>query len=121
MSVNFKSTSRLLTSSCAALLFLASCSYQNLDKVAPEINEVKRGKKFRINLPENHQDGYTWSQLTKTFSSIEELNQVWHGNVKGIDFNYKTKGIGTDTLRFVKRKYTDTLETRTILVKVIKD
>jgi hypothetical protein len=117
--LNYQHLYRILLVSAASLSLLESCNYHNVQKVAPEINEVKIDEKFRVNLPENHQDGYTWSQGTKSLHHVEELNQVWHGNDKWIDFNYKTKALGTDTLYFIKRKYTDTIETRTILVKVI--
>lgn len=120
MNLQLKAFLKFLCAPFFITLFLASCSYQSIQKEAPEINEVKLNNKFKVNLPENHQDGYTWSQITKKLNYIEELNQVWHGNEKGIDFNYKSKALGTDTLHFIKRKHTDTLSTKTIIVKVIQ-
>lgn len=120
-SLNHHHLFKVVIVSNLCICLFGSCNYHSVQKVAPEINEVKVDEKFRINLPENHQDGFTWSQTTKHLSHVEELNQVWHGNKKGIDFNYKASATGTDTLHFIKRKHTDTIETRTIIVKVIND
>lgn len=104
------------------LLLLAGCSLPKLEKEAPKINEVKNRAKFRINLPENHTTGYLW-QLSPDFDRnvIENLGPVWHGNEKGIDFNLKTSAVGQTTLNFVLRKYTDTLDVKNFIIKIVEN
>lgn len=103
-------------------ILMAGCTLPRLDKEAPAANEIGAGKKFRINLPENHSTGYLW-QLDRNFdnSIIEELNAVWHGNEKGIDFNFKSLKIGETTLTFVLRKHTDTSNVKSFIVKIIDE
>ncbi|MFN8229419.1 MAG: protease inhibitor I42 family protein [Bacteroidia bacterium] len=96
-----------------------SCSYKNINAEAPIVNEVKLNEKFKINLPENHTDGYTWQQKNISLKNINELSQTWRRKEKGIDFNYQSIQNGVDTLIFVKRKHTDTLETKKFIIKVI--
>jgi predicted secreted protein len=102
------------------LVFICSCSLPQLNKEAPEINTVEKNKKFRINLPENHNTGYLW-QLSTGFDQTvaEELNAVWHGNEKGIDFNFKAGESGQTTFTFVLRKHTDTSNVKSFIVKII--
>lgn len=100
------------------LLINLSCSYKNINVEAPSINEIKINEKFKINLPENHTDGYTWQQTNLQLNCLNSKGEVWHGNEKGIDFNYHALQVGVDTLFFVKRKYDDTLMTKKFIIKV---
>ncbi len=108
----------------AALIFsiawmMQSCSLPQLNKEAPAVNEVKAHAKFRISLPENHSTGALW-QLDQNYdrSVVEELNAVWHGNEKGIDFNFKTLSAGQTTLNLTLRKYKDTLNVKSFVVRI---
>jgi predicted secreted protein len=102
--------------SVIALIFFFSCfqfcSLTQIKDESPKINLVKNGTKFKINLPENHSDGYLW-QL------IHDVGAVWHGNERGIDFNLKALSIGQTTLTLIKRKYTDTITNKTFIVNII--
>jgi hypothetical protein len=102
-----------------ASVFFQNCRGHEIHKEAPEINEIRTETKFRINLEEDHSRGYTW-QLQDSYdrSIVEQLNSVWHGNLKGIDFNFKTHAVGRTILTFVKRRYTDTLDVKTFIVKI---
>ena len=89
--------------------FFSNCRLPEIKLEAPAVNTVKKGAKFRINLPENHIEGYNW-QLKQDFDKrvVRSLNEVWHGNEKGIDFNLQAHDTGRVTLLFTLRKYTDT-------------
>lgn len=102
------------------LFVLNGCTLPQLDKETPSVNEVGIHTKFRINLPENHTTGYLW-QLNQNFDKalLEEMNAVWHGNEKGIDFNFKSLKVGETTLTFVLRKHTDTSNVKSFVVKII--
>jgi len=99
---------------------ISSCSYTQLKNEAPLLNRIKVNKKFKINLPENHTDGYMW-QLKDDYNKnlISHLNAVWHGNEKGIDFNFQSLSIGQVTLSFTKRKYLDTSDFKTFIVNIL--
>lgn len=99
---------------------LQFCSLTQIKDESPKINLVKNGSKFKINLPENHSDGYIW-QLSENYDKklIQDVGAVWHGNEKGIDFNLKALSIGQTTLTLFKRKYTDTLNNKTFIVNII--
>ena len=101
--------------------FLSKCSLPEIKKEAPEINEVKKGSKFTIILPENHTTGYIW-QLSPDFDKniVENLNVVWHGNEKGVYFNFETHVKGQVVLTFVNRKYTDTLNVKSFIIKTLE-
>ena len=43
---------------------------------------------------------------------------MWHGNEKGIDFNFEARAAGTATLTFIKRVYSDTVETVNYVVEI---
>lgn len=106
------------TGSVAAFL-LFSCRYPEAGKRAPAVNEISSGEKFRINLPEDHTTGYTW-QLVQDYDRnvVSQLNEVWHGNTKGIDFNLQGGAAGQTTLTFVSRKFTDTSDIQHFIVKI---
>jgi predicted secreted protein len=81
---------------------------------------VPAGKQFRINLPEDHSTGYGW-QLSQDYDTrlLRHISDVWHGNDKGIDFNFKALSAGQLTLTLVSRKYTDTAATKQFVVKIL--
>lgn len=102
-----------------ALVLFQNCSMIELNKELPAINEVTPDTKFRIILPENHTSGYIW-QLNQDYDQkvIERINEVWHGNDKGIYFNLRSLAAGQTTLTFVSRKYTDTSDIKHFIVKI---
>ena len=106
------------------LIFTVSCfqfcSLTQIKDESPKINLVKNETKFKINLPENHSDGYLW-QLSENYDKklIHDVGAVWHGNERGIDFNLKALSIGQTTLTLIKRKYTDTITNKTFIVNII--
>jgi hypothetical protein len=99
--------------------FLHGCRYDEIKYEAPQVNTVEAGAKFRINLPEDHREGYLW-QLRQDYDRgvVEQLNEAWHGNEKGIDFNMRGRGAGQTTLTFVQRKYRDTSDIKHFIVKI---
>jgi predicted secreted protein len=109
--------------SISATIFLTalhSCSLKEVKKNFPEVNQVLVNEKFRINLPENHSDGYTWN-LYDTYDKqlLTNINTVWHGNTKGLDFNFAALAAGQTTLTFVKRRYTDTTDFKQFVVQIL--
>lgn len=101
---------------------LTTCDLKELRNEAPLVNEVRQGEKFRINLPEEHHSGYLW-QMESSFDNhlLNDLGAVWHGNEKGVDFNFLARTTGQTTLTLHKRKYTDTSETRHYIVKIVNN
>ncbi len=110
---------RLILVVCATCAICFSCRLPEIKQQSPQVNMLEPGQKFRINLPEDHRTGYTW-QLNDEYdkNQVERLNELWHGNEKGVDFNLKTLTAGQTTLTFVKRKFTDTSEIRHYIVKI---
>jgi hypothetical protein len=102
------------------MLIVQACTYPVVEKVAPEVNFVKKGSKFRICLPEDHQLGETW-QLQKSWQkdAFEVLGSVWHGNKKGVEINIKALITGQYTLTVVKRAYIDTIQTKCYLITIV--
>lgn len=104
----------------ALFIPLFSCRYANVQKECPGVNEVVRGARFRVNLPEEHKSGYLWQLSDQSeLSALYRLNSVWHGDAGGIDFNFEARSAGNATLLFVKRKFTDTAETRCYNVRIL--
>lgn len=105
---------------CIPVILLISCGLPQINKEAPEINELKLNNKFRINLPEDHRTGYMW-QLNPDFDKgkINNLGPVWHGNEKGVDFNLEATAAGQTTLTFVLRKHTDTTDVKNFIIKIV--
>ncbi len=101
------------------LIIFQGCSQIELNKESPEINHIPENTKFKIILPEDHRTGYIW-QLQQNYDStvIERINEVWHGNDKGIYFNLKSLATGQATLTFISRKYTDTADIKHFIVKI---
>lgn len=99
--------------------FFTKCNFTEVQKEAPEINNLKTNTKFVIKLPENHTTGYIW-QLSPDFDkkTIENSNVVWHGNEKGVYFHFKSLSVGQTTLTFVNRKYTDTSDIKSFIVNI---
>jgi predicted secreted protein len=102
------------------IIFMASCSEIEVKNEYPAINEVKSGAKFRIVLPEDHRTGYNW-QLSQDYntSAIHQINEVWHGNDKGIYFHLEARALGETKLTFISRKYTDTADIKHFIVKIV--
>ena len=96
-----------------------SCSLKQIKSESPEINNIILNDKYKINLPEEHSSGYLW-QLSENYDKniIDNLNTVWHGNEKGVDFNFNTLAIGQTTLNFVLRKHNDTTEIKHFVVNI---
>lgn len=108
---------------CTALLaLLTGCSYVQLKNEAPQVNEISANTKFTIILPEDHSTGYIW-QLKPDFdgSVVRQINEVWHGNEKGIYFHLTSLSSGQTTLTFISRKYTDTAAVKHFIVKIKED
>ncbi|MES2513303.1 MAG: protease inhibitor I42 family protein [Bacteroidota bacterium] len=101
------------------LFFLYSCSYQRADKVAPLINDISKGDKFRITLPENHITGYMW-QINNEFDNnvLDYYGSVFRGNEKGVDFNFTALEKGKATVTFALIKYRDTSEVKQFIIDV---
>ncbi len=99
-------------------LFFLSCIDQ-VNKPSPEVNFVEVGKKFYINLPENHTTGYIW-QLSNSYdyTKLTYLNAVFHGNKKGINFNFEGLDKGKTTLDFMLIKYRDTSDVKSFIIEV---
>jgi len=104
----------------ASSIALFSCSLPALEHKYPRVNPLKVGDGFKINLAEEHTNGYSW-QLNDNFDKnlIKELNAVWHGNEKGIDFNFKALAAGVTTITLVKRKFADTAEVSEYVLKIM--
>jgi len=107
----------ILLISLAALL--ASCSYQQLGKEAPEANSIAKGEKFRINLPEEHSSGYLWL-LSNSYDTkvLGYEKSVWHGPEKGVDFNFEASATGKTELVFYSIKYRDTAAVKHFIIDV---
>lgn len=97
-----------------------SCSKSEaVSKTAPAVNSLPVNTKFNINLPENHTNGYLW-QLSNTYdiNTVDYMNSVWHGNEKGVVFNFESREKGTTELEFHLINYKDTLESKTFIIDV---
>ncbi len=92
---------------------------ESVSKAAPAVNILPVNTKFNINLPENHTNGYLW-QLNNTYdiNSVDYINSVWHGNEKGVVFNFESREKGKTELEFNLIKYKDTLETKVFVIEV---
>ena len=106
------------------LFILQACSAPMADKEAPAVNEMKTGK-FRIVLPENHDDGMLWKMNGEVNKNlIDNMGAVWHGNDKGIYFRFVAEKAGTDTLSFTLcktdavTKQKDSVKTVTYIIKI---
>ncbi len=101
-----------------SLCCLVACRYQPASKPFPETNDFKVGEKLRVNLPENHTKSENWLLTGATPQGVNLINAVWHGNEKGIDFNFEAKTVGVDTLQFILRRVNDTIATRQVIIRV---
>lgn len=100
-------------------LNLLSCAYTQADKVSPLVNDIPKGEKFRINLPENHQTGYSW-QINNEFDNtvLDYYGSVFRGTAKGVDFNFVALEKGKATVNFALIKYHDTTEVKQFIIEV---
>lgn len=98
---------------------LINCTYQKADKVSPMVNEIQKGEKFSITLPEDHATGYSW-QINNGFDSkiLDYYGSVFRGNEKGVDFNFVAFEKGKATVNFALIKYHDTSEVKQFIVDV---
>jgi len=96
-----------------------SCELKEIEKPFPQVNKIKMEKKYKINLPEEHSSGYIW-QLSENYdmTKISHLNTVWHGNKKGVNFNFAPIAAGQTTLTFILRKYNDTSDIKQFIVQI---
>ena len=103
---------------CDLTLF-SSCSLDQISSESPEINKIKAKEKFRVNLSENHSSGYIW-QLSESYNKkiVHNINNVWHGNKQGVDFNFDPLSAGQTTLTFIKRKHNDTSEIKHFIIEI---
>ena len=103
----------------AALAGLVSCGSPAIELESPAVNRIEAGKNYQIQLPEDHQTGYTW-QLSDGYDKhmINLKNVVWHGPEKGVLFHLSTLASGQTTLTFVSRKYNDTNAVKCYIVKI---
>ena len=114
---NFVNLLLLLT----IILLLTCCdTIPEIKKESPETNEIEADSKFKIILPEDHTKGATW-QIQQNYDPqvIQQINEVWHGNEKGIYFNLRALAAGQTTLTFISRKYTDTLDIKHFIIKIV--
>lgn len=103
------------------LFVLQACAYPNLEKEFPGINEIKAGEKFTIILPENHAENFIWKiSDNRDKSLIDYLGAVWHGNEKGVYYNFTALKPGIDTLHFTQLKMQDTTKTANYIVKIVE-
>lgn len=102
-----------------AITLLACSKNHPITEVAPFKNTVPLHDQFHITLPENHTTGYMW-QMNSNYDSkvVDYIKSVWHGNEKGVDFNFEAGQKGTTALNFTLIKYTDTLEARQFVIEV---
>ncbi|MES2763404.1 MAG: protease inhibitor I42 family protein [Bacteroidota bacterium] len=100
-------------------LFTLNCSYRQADKVSPLANEIPKGEKFRITLPEDHTTGYMW-QIDNKFDGkvLDYYGSVFRGNEKGVDFNFVALEKGKTIVNFTLIKYRDTSEVKQFIIDV---
>ena len=100
------------------LLFLC-CGTHEVTLESPQVNVVNPASEFVIILPENHKTGHVW-QLLQNYDEriVEQINEVWHGNEKGIYFYLQAKDTGATTLSFISRKYRDTIAMKQFIINV---
>ena len=110
---------KLLYFSPLAFMLLSCFHTEPVTQPAPYVNTVPVNSNFNIPLPENHTTGYIW-QLGNTYDpeTVEYINAVWHGNEKGIIFNFETKTKGKTKLEFRLIKYRDTMDVKTFVIDV---
>lgn len=105
--------------SLAILFLFQNCSYTEIKKPSPEINEIKQGENFMIILPENHNEQLMWKLDDKhNKNCIDYINSVFHGNEKGVYYNFQAIKNGQDTLNFALYKYNDVTKIISYIVKV---
>lgn len=108
------------TSALLLLFLVYSChKSQDISEPSPFVNAVPLHSKFNITLPENHTTGYMW-QIENGYNDkvIDYMNSVWHGNEKGVVFNFESKAKGTAELEFRLIKYRDTMEIKKFWIEV---
>jgi len=85
----------------------------------PFVNTIPLHGKFNITLPEDHTTGYLWQIGTEYNDTVVDyMNSVWHGNEKGVVFNFEGKAKGSAELEFKLVKYQDTIEIKKFWIAV---
>mgnify|MGYP006912543657 CR=1 FL=1 len=104
---------------CVFGLLFSSCRPKKIDRESPELNFVKKGSKFRVNLAEKPSNGESWV-LRQDFNIkvLDQISTIWHGDEKGLDFNFFAADTGQTGLHFALIKYRDTLDVKTFIVKI---
>jgi predicted secreted protein len=102
-----------------ALLVFSCSQTQDITEASPFVNAVPLHSKFNITLPENHTTGYMW-QIKNGYNDtvVDYMNSVWHGNEKGVVFNFESKAKGSAELEFKLIKYQDTMEIKKFWIQV---
>lgn len=101
------------------LIFFQNCSYQEVKNPSPTINTIKQGEKFMIVLPEDHSQNMMWKIDDKhNKKCIDYINSVFHGNEKGVYYNFEALQKGQDTLNFALYNYNDVKKYASYIVKV---
>jgi predicted secreted protein len=87
---------------------------------AEKENQVKVGQEFSLYMKEEPGQGATW-HLKDDFdhATADYLGSIWHGQDKGIAFNFRALKEGLVELHLAKRKYKDTLEVKHVNVKIV--
>jgi predicted secreted protein len=99
--------------------FLCACSNMQTIKVNDaQPAKVELNKKFRVNLPEDHNTGYTWQLNEHDQTMIDHYNTVWEGNSNGVYFYFVALKPGLTSLNFTSRKYNDVNSIKEITIKV---
>jgi predicted secreted protein len=83
---------------------------------------VRAGAKFMVNLPEDHRSGYLW-QLSGDYDKkiLVQLNSVWHGEERGVDFNFRALSPGQTKITLFRRNYNDTSDIRCYSVRITRN
>lgn len=98
---------------------LVSCSYQKLEfeKESGKYNKVKAGKKFCIDLPEDHKTKYYWGiKHDYDKKTISYITSIFHGTY--VEFSFEALSLGKTEITFYFSGYKDIAQTKTFLVEV---
>jgi predicted secreted protein len=101
------------------VFLLLSCSYQKLEfeKESGKYNKVKAGKKFCIDLPEDHKTKYYWGIKHEYDKKvISYITSIFHGTY--VEFNFEALSPGKTEITFYFAGYQDIAQTKTFLVEV---
>ncbi|HXB38916.1 MAG TPA: protease inhibitor I42 family protein [Bacteroidia bacterium] len=101
------------------ITLLVSCGYKKIEieKQSGRVNKVRKGDKFCISLPEDHNTKYLWT-LKKDIpvNKVDYMGSVFHGTYT--DFNFIAVGKGQEELTLYLYSARDTSAIKTFLVEV---